>query len=118
MPDEVALDADDLELVVVDLRDDAGAPLVADQSRLLEQIDRLVRLSRVWPPLFAPCTVRWSSGRTGIAPVCALARQVSSLGIERVREAEGFGGRPLFLEIREASHRFLQRRSVSDRHPP
>jgi hypothetical protein len=44
VPDEVALYADDLELIIVELGDDPRTPLLADHRQLLGKIDGLVRL--------------------------------------------------------------------------
>ena len=39
MPDEVALELDDLDLVVVQVADDLGLPVVREERELLEQVD-------------------------------------------------------------------------------
>jgi len=49
MPDEIALQPRDLELVVVHLGYDLRLPLLDEQSELLAEIDRLV------PHVAAPC---------------------------------------------------------------
>jgi len=41
MPDEVALQLHDLELIVVHLGDDLGLPLLVEQRELLAEVDRL-----------------------------------------------------------------------------
>src|SRR5262245_3818600 len=47
MPDELALDLDDLDLVVVHRRDDARREAVVEERQLVREIDRLVHAMRV-----------------------------------------------------------------------
>jgi hypothetical protein len=61
MPDEVTFDAHHLELVVVELRYDARAPLFRDETDLLGEVDRAVRAGagggHGWSPMVG-CLLR------------------------------------------------------------
>src|ERR1700693_3458977 len=55
VPDEVALQLDDLEVIVVHFGDDLWLPLLVEQRELLAQVDRLVA-HRVAPSSIASLT--------------------------------------------------------------
>jgi len=53
VPDELTLDAHELELVVVELRDDSRTPLLSNEAELLLQIDGLVCGCRAAPTVIS-----------------------------------------------------------------
>src|SRR5262249_36730145 len=59
VPDEVALQLDDLELIVVHLGYNLRLPLLAEQSELLPKVDRVVVHSVSPATSSGACVLRW-----------------------------------------------------------